>query len=101
MEYLGKFFFIVIAMVISSIIGAFVLLKLWMWFVFPVFIVPALTIWQAMGISFFIGYLKIDLTKNSDDNDDSLTDRIAHILITVIVYAALVLGLGWILSCII
>lgn len=49
METLGKIVFAVISIAIGTLISAFVLVKLWGWFITPTFGIVQLTILQAIG----------------------------------------------------
>lgn len=94
MKTFGKVCFTLITMVITALIGGFVLQTLWGWFIVPTFTMQPLTLTQAIGISFFINYLKMDLGK---DYEFSM-EFVLRVLIATIVMSLLVLSLGWVIS---
>lgn len=57
----------IIAVVVAmTLLRAFVLLKLWAWFVVPLFNLPALTIPYAIGLSLVVSMFIIHATKDDD-----------------------------------
>ncbi len=50
-EVFGLIAFIVILVVWSTLLNGLVLARLWTWFVVPVFALPALTVFQALGLA--------------------------------------------------
>lgn len=96
MENLGKLFFTLITMVITTLIGGFVFQTLWGWFIVPTFSIQPMTIIQAIGTSFFIGYLNINLGKK---NDEKFTmEFVFKTLVSSILMSLFVLGIGWIIT---
>jgi hypothetical protein len=99
MENFGKICFIVKSMIITTILGGFIFSLLWLWFVVPVFHLQILTIAQAIGLSFFISYIKLNPNNKSNDNDKKeffLT--ILNQTITTITLSILILALGYLLK---
>lgn len=76
--------------------AAFVGLKLWTWFIVPVFVgMPTLTLTQTFGISLLIGYWT--KSHSNYNGKDERTDRQkSQAIIGVLFYPWLVLLLGWI-----
>ena len=66
-EIIGKGIVILLGIIVSSVVSGFVFAKLWLWFIVSVFNLPVLNIGQAIGIMFFIGYLKL---KKQDKKED-------------------------------
>ena len=68
--------------------SAFVLTKLWGWFVVP-FHVQALGLWQAAGVTLVCRYIVIpeDMAKRKDDEPWKA-------VVLAVVYPAMVLGIG-------
>jgi len=82
-------------LIFSAVIGGFVLAKLWEWFVVPIFSMQLLTISQAIGLSLVVSYFK-----TAKDDEDYKNKSFAEIAIEsfgkVVVQAAVILTLGWI-----
>lgn len=74
-----------------------VAMKLWLWFVVPIFGFKALTLVQAWGLAFFVGFLTHQLTFNTNKDERSDTEKITHYC-TAITYPWMVLGMGWIIK---
>lgn len=70
MKTIGLIFTIFFLMVYAAIVNGWALVKLWVWFVVPVFNVPALTIPTAIGISMVVEYLTHQHQENSDEDKD-------------------------------
>ena len=93
METFGKICFTLISMVITTIITGYVFQTLWEWFIVPTFTMQSLTLVQAIGISFFINYLKMNLDKK-DDKEFSM-ELVFKSLAMSIVMSLFVFGIGW------
>jgi hypothetical protein len=96
METFGKVCFTLITMVITALIGGFVFQTLWGWFIVPTFTMQPMTLIQAIGTSFFINYLKMNLGKKSDD--EFSMKFVLKALVMSVVMALFVLGLGWVIT---
>ena len=97
METIGKFFTTLIIGLISIITRGFVIMKLWTWFIVPMFSMQALTLVHAIGLSLVVGLLTSELKPEDDDGENWFTKIITRFIFLVIVYAA-VLFEGWIIS---
>ena len=99
METFGKIMALLMVLIITPIIRGFVLVKLWVLFVIPIFNVPVIGIAQAIGISLVIGFLtaqkpvKQEIKKNKDVWDDFLTS-----FFTMIVASLVILAFAWIIN---
>jgi len=56
MEKFGKFIWNIIVMVIKLIIIGFTFMKLWIWFIVPIFDLPDINIFAAVGLTMVIRY---------------------------------------------
>jgi hypothetical protein len=74
MESFGKFCYAFLLVIVLALVGGFVFQTLWGWFVVPTFLLAGLTLAQAMGISFFISYLKYDFNKVNEKSDFDIRD---------------------------
>ena len=95
MENFGKFMAVVLSMTIAPIINGFVLSKLWVWFIVPIFGFSALSIIQCVGllvVTAFIGSKYND--KASEDFWSTLGKKIVFMFIT----AGYTLLVGWIVQ---
>jgi len=68
--------------------SAYVLMRLWGWFIIPVGM-PAITLWQSAGVNLTASFLVLQLAKK----DASETDYLFHAL-KVWIAPAMALGLG-------
>ena len=96
MENLGKVCFTLITIVITALIGGFVFQTLWSWFIVPTFSMQPMTIIQAIGTSFFINYLKMNLGKKNDE--EFSMELVLKALMMSIVMSLYILGLGWVFT---
>lgn len=96
METFGKVCFTLITMVITTLIGGFVFQTLWGWFIVPTFTMQPMTLIQAIGISCFISYIKMNLGKKNDD--EFSMEFVLKVLVMSVVMALLILGFGWIIT---
>lgn len=87
---------VVLAMIISPIINGFVFMKLWLWFVVPVFQVPALRLVEAIGIVFLIYFIRIRMEKEAA-KDEFWSDLITKMVFVVVSAGIALLG-GWIVT---
>ena len=70
METLGKLMVGIMLAAIGIIIGGFVFMKLWIWFMVPAFeTLPILTFTQSVGVSTFLAMMKVKREKNEKDKD--------------------------------
>ena len=88
---------LLLAMVIGSVLGGFVLTVLWGWFVVPVFNTPSLNIVAAIGLSLIVNFF----TAQAQPTDEKKKDEIETV-ITLLIWAVgkplTYLGLGWIVN---
>ena len=98
MEAVGKFFTTLIMGLFSIIARGFVIMKLWAWFIVPIFALNALTLVHSIGLSLVVGLLTSELKPDDDaDGEGWFAKIITRFVFLVIVYAA-VLFEGWIIS---
>ena len=97
MDAIGKFFTTLIMGLFSIIARGFVIMKLWAWFIVPIFTLNALTLVHAIGFSLVVGLLTSELKPEDDDGEGWFAKIITRFVFLVIVYAA-VLFEGWIIS---
>ncbi len=92
--------YVPLLIVVGSVANGFALVKLWEWFIVPIFNVSALTVVQAIGISMVVGFLTYQATSSDDSSsgDKSLTAIVSGSLIAVILRPAIVLFFGWIVT---
>jgi len=96
MENFGKFMTIVLAMIISPIISGFVILKLWGWFVVPIFETHPLRLAEAIGLMFLVNYLKLKRDKETDK--DKFWKEFATNIFFLIIMAGFALLSGWVVT---
>lgn len=103
MKSFGILITVIMSLVFTTIINGFVLCKLWIWFVVPTFGLQALTIIQAIGLSYIISFLtgKNNLFKNGnniDDTEDDNTMAMLALLFLPLTYSVVVLFIGYLIS---
>ena len=77
---------------VLSLIKGFVLTKLWAWFIVPVFELPMLKLWEAVGISMLLSYMTFSgKTFYKNHKEDNITGTILSFTLPWIV-----LFFGWI-----
>ena len=92
MENFGKFMAVVIALILSPIIGGFVVVKLWAWYVVPIFETNPLRLVEAIGLMLLVQYVSYKHVKpESDEFWESFLEKLG----AVIFMAAFVLFSGW------
>ena len=95
MENFGKLCFVVLAILISYIIGGYVFMKLWQWFVVYAFAVPSLSLIQSIGIMFIVGFMKYSYKYK----EESITwDNIIEQFKGVITFYIITLILGYLIT---
>ena len=97
MEAVGKFFTTLIMGLFSIIARGFVIMKLWAWFIVPIFTLNALTLVHAIGLSLTIGLLTSELKQEEEDEDGWFAKIMKRFIFLVVVYAAILFE-GWIIS---
>ena len=79
---------------IAFLIGGFMILKFWEWFIIPVFtFAPVINIGQAIGLSLFLSLFKSSVSIKRQYRDDESYTQLAQ--------AIFVFVLGWIIHLII
>lgn len=96
MENFGKFMAIVLGMIISPIISGFVIMKLWAWFVVPIFEQNPLRVVEAIGLMFLINFVRLKRDKGADA--DEFWSEFGANLIFVILSSGFALLSGWIVQ---
>lgn len=74
-------------LLVSSCVNGWVLTKLWAWFMVPIFHLPTLTVWPAIGVALVARFL----TYQDMDNKRKLGESVALAIIQPIIS----LGFGW------
>lgn len=92
---IGAFVGLVLMVAGLTILNAFVLIKLWGWFIVPFFGLPPLIIPVAIGIAMIVSFLAIPINTAKAEDDPAV--KKGHI-ISGIVRPFVILLLGWIVS---
>lgn len=85
-----------LAMAITNVWGGFVLTKLWLWFVVPVFHLPVLTLPPAIGLCLVGSYLSYQYVYIEDNR--SSADKFATATAHGLIYPAIILLIGWVVQ---
>jgi hypothetical protein len=93
---LGIFFLCLVAIPLGMIWNAFVVTKLWAWFIVPIFGLAPLALVPAMGVVLVIAYLTHQTPTKSKSGDD-ITEGFIHALCVVVLKPAIALVVGWII----
>jgi hypothetical protein len=89
MEALGKIFAGILVIALSVIIAGFFLMKLWGWFVIPVFpTLPVLTLQQAIGLSVFFTLIRAKKPKDEKEKDfgDIILEWLEGLIFSLILF---------------
>jgi len=96
METFGKFMTVVLGMIISPIINGFVILKMWAWFVVPIFETHPLKLAEAIGLMFLVNYLKIG--RNKETTKDNFWGEFVTNIFFLIIMSGFALLSGWVVT---
>ena len=96
MENFGKIMAVILVMVISPIISGFVFMKMWAWFVVPVFYQNPLRLVEAIGLMFLFNYVRMRRDKGGDDN--GFVTKIVEASLYVIMASGFGLLFGWVIK---
>lgn len=97
MGLLGLPVFIGLILALSSLANAYVLVKLWAWFVVPTFAAPALSLPVAVGVGSIIGLLQ-PVPKDDEKKDESVLSKWGRLFGQITLKPALYLLVGYIAS---
>ena len=86
-----------LVLLIGAIVYGFVVAKLWIWFVVPVFDIRPISIPEAIGLSLLIGKLAGKKDSDIDDYDGSTGEKLVYYFLLIVVSGLFTLGLGWII----
>ena len=90
-------FGLLLGMVPITLLQSFVLVKLWVWFIVPVFGLPILTIVPAIGLRLIVGYLTFHNIYSKDTRSGG--EKLYNYLSMGTFYPLLVLLSGYIVHC--
>lgn len=97
MEAFGKFCATIILILVSTITGGWVFMKLWSWFVSPLFNLQELSLVQALGLGIMLSFACKPMPKyDPEEKKKSFSDNVGQVLFVVITYFV-ILGMGWII----
>ena len=97
MKVIGIIVVVLTGMFIGSIWNAFVLCKMWAWFITPFFHIPTPSLVYAIGIAMTVGFLTKQV--NLEDNTKTKgTDKILQSISFSFLHPLLVLTCGWVVS---
>lgn len=96
MKEVAKAAYIITLMILAICFQAFVLVKLWAWFIIPIFQYPALTIKQAIGLGFFISLIRTSEYKKDEKNESHIKNFTLQFGYSVF-RSLFILASGWIL----
>lgn len=95
MEILGWFFLVIILVALSTVWQAFVLVKLWAWFVVPVFALPVLTLAPSAGLALTASWL---LRPWPQADEKPFKERLAELSVRAFTAPLIALFLGWLIQ---
>lgn len=97
MKTFGQICFVILATILSSLMGGFLFMTLWGWFVVYTFHIAPVTMIQAVGLSFFVSYVKRNITKDEDE-EEITTEMLVRLFIYNVLWFGVTLGLGYIVT---
>ncbi len=86
MESFGKICFAFLVVIITILISGFILMKMWAWFMVPVFSLPEFNLYQAIGVSTFLSYIK---GAKIDDKEKEWSEVVLNFIKSLIYTGAL------------
>jgi hypothetical protein len=95
METFGKFMFGTISLILMSIFGGYVLMKLWDWFIVYAFALNSINLIQAIGLSFFISYIK---ARKKENEEKTTFESFLKDMGNSILFLLITLGLGYLIT---
>lgn len=95
MENFGKVCFGVLAILLASIYGGFVFSKLWIWIIQQSFSVKSLSVYECIGIMFFIGSFIKTTQKEEDDESKTVWGKFIILILKCFIMYSLYLGIGY------
>jgi hypothetical protein len=87
-----------LTIILAPIINGFVLSKLWLWFITPIFTINPITIIQAIGLAFIWNFMNPTISTNKENNNKDYQQKIENVITDFIGRAIGALGFGWILT---
>jgi uncharacterized protein YacL len=97
METFGKIVFTVLAVVLGSFYSAYVLMKLWLWFIYPLSN-NELTFVNSLGLLTIFSLLTHSFVKEKSQEEKSFTENLVKTFFTNLVVASISLGMGKVIS---
>lgn len=83
-------------LVISSLLRGFVLVKIWGWFIVPLFHLPVLTLLPAIGLALVVGFMTYQYQYSKDER--STGEKVFESILLTFLYPLLVLLTGWVIT---
>lgn len=98
MKIIGGIVATVVALVLGAIMGGFVLSKLWVWFMVPIFDLNPLRIVEAIGLTFIVGYMTKNHVESGKKLEGTFSEELLKAFLQTIVIAGMFLLIGWIIQ---
>jgi len=96
MENFGKFMIIIIVMIVTPLINGFVVMKLWNWFIIPIFSLQPLKLIEAIGFTIILAFITAKPSKNNKEED--FWDKLFESVLYTILLGLFTLILGYVVS---
>jgi formate-dependent nitrite reductase membrane component NrfD len=96
MKAIGYITVTILAIVLSTIWGGYILSILWSWFMVKAFALPVLTTGQAIGVSLVVGYFHRGLATTKTKEEDSFGETLARSAAMGFVFPLVFLAIGWV-----
>ena len=98
MEYIGKFFTIIILMLVGTLVRGYTIMVLWGWFIVTTFGFNSLRMVEAIGLSLFFSFLVIRYKSIKDKKEEGFLMSIFKGIIHTMVLSGIALLFGWIIT---
>lgn len=98
-DKVGAFVVMLLAIVPLMLLEGYVLSKLWMWFIVPVFALPVLSVGQAVGIMVVVSMVTTHLYTSDSKTEGSLTAKMVEKLFSSAFMRLTVWGIGYTVYC--
>lgn len=98
MKIIGSIVATIVALVLGLIIEGFVLIKLWAWFMVPIFDLNPLRVVEAIGLTFLVGYMTKKPIEANKPLEGPFLEELFKAFLQALVMAGGFLFIGWVVQ---
>lgn len=100
MKSLADLLSAIVILVLSALAGGFVFMQMWHWFIVPTFRLEDLKYVNAIGVSYFVGYIMTRgqrKKKKKEGEEGGTVKKQWESFANAVGLSAVLLGIGWVL----